>query len=74
MVEAPVSQIGMRCKEILQLIENGPKGSETLVTRILHILTESEQPTKELVAMVSYVVAMVSYVVAMVSYVVAMIR
>ena len=53
MVEAPVSQIGMRCKEILQLIENGPKGSETLVTRILHILTENDQPTKELVAMVS---------------------
>eukprot|EP00116_Pleurobrachia_bachei_P005688 sb/3465950/ len=52
MVEAPVSQIGMKCKEILQLIENGPKGSETLVTRILHILTESELPTKELVVMV----------------------
>ena len=43
---------GMKSKEILQLIESGPKGSETLVTRVLHILTENEAPSKELVTMV----------------------
>ena len=42
----------MKSKEILQLIESGPKGSETLVTRVLHILTENETPSKELVTMV----------------------
>ncbi|XP_063678160.1 symplekin-like [Bolinopsis microptera] len=52
MVETPVSMIGMKSKEILQLIESGPKGSETLVTRVLHILTENEAPSKELVTMV----------------------
>ena len=52
MVETPVSMIGMHSKEVLQLIESGPKGSETLVTRVLHILTENQPPSKELVVMV----------------------
>jgi symplekin len=30
----------MGSPEILKLVENCPKGAETLVTRIIHILTE----------------------------------
>ena len=29
--------------EILKLVENCPKGAETLVTRIIHILTEQSK-------------------------------
>ena len=32
--------MGMTSPEILKLVENCPKGAETLVTRIIHILTE----------------------------------
>lgn len=32
--------MGMDSAEILRLIENCPKGAETLITRIIHILTE----------------------------------
>jgi symplekin len=32
--------MGMGSPEILKLVENCPKGAETLVTRIIHILTE----------------------------------
>jgi hypothetical protein len=35
-----VRGMGMGSPEILKLVENCPKGAETLVTRIIHILTE----------------------------------
>lgn len=35
-----VRGMGMNSPELLKLVENCPKGAETLVTRIIHILTE----------------------------------
>ena len=35
--------MGMGSVEILKLVENCPKGAETLVTRIIHILTEQSK-------------------------------
>lgn len=32
--------MGMNSPELLRLVENCPKGAETLVTRIIHILTD----------------------------------
>lgn len=32
--------MGMGSPEILKLVENCPKGAETLITRMIHILTE----------------------------------
>ena len=32
--------MGMGSPEILKLVENCPKGAETLITRIIHILTD----------------------------------
>lgn len=40
LVEGPVRSLGMGSPQLLALVENCPKGSETLVTRIIHILTE----------------------------------
>ena len=48
-LEAPIKEIGMESEELLSLVENCPKGSETLVTRIIHILTERTAPSPELV-------------------------
>ncbi len=35
-----IREIGMNSTELLKLIEDCPKGSETLITRIIHILTD----------------------------------
>lgn len=40
LVEGPVRSLGMGSPQLLALVESCPKGSETLVTRIIHILTE----------------------------------
>ena len=32
--------MGMESPELLLLVENCPKGAETLITRIIHILTD----------------------------------
>ena len=48
-LEVPIKEIGMESEELLSLVENCPKGSETLVTRIIHILTERTAPSPELV-------------------------
>lgn len=48
-IEAPVRKIGAESEELLKLIENCPKGSETIITRIIYILTEKTIPTPELV-------------------------
>ncbi|KAK0180003.1 hypothetical protein PV327_005690 [Microctonus hyperodae] len=52
LVESPVRSLGMASPQLLALVENCPKGAETLVTRIIHILTEKSAPSVELVARV----------------------
>ena len=49
MLEAPIKNMGMNSVELLKLIQDFPNGSETLVLRIIHILTEKTAPTLELV-------------------------
>lgn len=44
LVEGPVRSLGMGSPQLLALVENCPKGAETLVTRIIHILTEKCMP------------------------------
>jgi len=48
-LEHPVRAIGMNSPELLRLVENCPGGAETLVTRVLHIVTDKNPPTLELV-------------------------
>ena len=48
-LEHPVRAIGMNSPELLRLVENCPGGAETLVTRVLHIVTDKNPPTVELV-------------------------
>ncbi|GAB1598351.1 symplekin-like [Argonauta hians] len=48
-LENPVRGMGMESPELLLLVENCPKGAETLVTRVIHILTDKNVPSPELV-------------------------
>lgn len=48
-LEAPVKGMGMNSPELLLLVETCPKGAETLVTRIIHVLTDKHPPSAELV-------------------------
>lgn len=48
-LETPVKGMGMDSPELLLLVENCPRGAETLVTRIIHILTDKAVPSPELV-------------------------
>ncbi|XP_074640461.1 symplekin-like [Tubulanus polymorphus] len=48
-LETPVKGMGMQSPELLLLVENCPKGAETLVTRVIHILTDRQAPSPELV-------------------------
>ena len=41
-LEGPVKGMGMNSPELLLLVENCPKGAETLVTRIIHVLTDKQ--------------------------------
>lgn len=52
LVEGPVHSLGMGNPQLLKLLENFPKGAETLITRIIQILTEKAPPSPELVAKV----------------------
>ncbi|RZF35803.1 hypothetical protein LSTR_LSTR009219 [Laodelphax striatellus] len=52
LVEVPVRGMGMDSPQLLSLVEDCPKGSETLVTRVIHILTDKGVPSPELVAKV----------------------
>jgi len=47
-LQEPISKMGMKSTEILNLVKDCPVGAETLVTRMLHILTEKEHATAEL--------------------------
>lgn len=49
MLEAPIRTMGMESMELLKLVEECPKGSGTLVTRVIHILTDKEPPSAMLV-------------------------
>lgn len=48
-LETPVKGMGMDSPELLLLVENCPRGAETLVTRVIHILTDKAAPSPELV-------------------------
>lgn len=48
-IEPSVKKMGSESVEILRLIETCPKGAETLITRIIYILTEKSNPMPELV-------------------------
>lgn len=52
LLEHPVRGMGMDSPQLLRLVEECPKGAETLVTRVIHILTEKTPPSAELVARV----------------------
>ena len=51
-IEGPIRGMGMNSPELLILVENFPKGAETLITRIIHVLTDKQQPSPELVVKV----------------------
>lgn len=40
LVETPIEGMGMDSPELLKLVETCPKGAETLLIRIIHILTD----------------------------------
>ncbi|XP_071079022.1 symplekin-like isoform X1 [Haliotis cracherodii] len=48
-LEIPVKGMGMQSPELLTMVENCPKGAETLVMRVIHILTDKTLPSSELV-------------------------
>lgn len=48
-IEGPIRTMGMDNPDLLKLVEECPKGSETLVTRVIHILTDKEPPSVQLV-------------------------
>ncbi|XP_060516392.1 symplekin [Cylas formicarius] len=52
LIEQPIRNMGMDCSELMKLVEECPKGSETLVTRVIHILTDRGTPSAELVSKV----------------------
>ncbi|KAJ8979540.1 hypothetical protein NQ317_017688 [Molorchus minor] len=49
LIDEPIRSMGMDSPELLKLVEECPKGSETLVTRLIHILTDKGPPNAELV-------------------------
>ncbi|XP_040172617.1 symplekin [Anopheles arabiensis] len=48
-IEGPIRKIGSESEELLRLIEQCPKGSETIIIRIIYILTEKSLPSPDLV-------------------------
>lgn len=52
LLEQPVRGMGMDSPELLLLVERCPKGAETLVTRIIHILSDRGPPSAQLVSRV----------------------
>lgn len=49
LLDFPVRGMGMDSPELLKLVEECPKGAETLVTRVIQILTDKTPPSSELV-------------------------
>ncbi|KAG0711695.1 Symplekin [Chionoecetes opilio] len=52
LLEGPIRHMGMESPQLLKLVETCPKGGETLITRIIHILTEKAPPSEALVCRV----------------------
>ena len=53
LLDTPIKLIGMQSELLLDFISSGPKGAETLIARVVHILTEGQQnPSPELVSRV----------------------
>lgn len=48
-LEGPISKIPMNSSGLLDLLDDPPIGSETLITRMVHILTDKSMPSPELV-------------------------
>ncbi|XP_031566101.1 symplekin-like [Actinia tenebrosa] len=48
-LETPIRAIGMASPDLLHLVENCPTGSETLIARILNIITDKVTPSPDLV-------------------------
>ena len=51
-LDLPISKVPMDSPELMDLLDDPPVGSETLITRIVHILTDKTLPSAELVAKV----------------------
>lgn len=49
MIEPAIKTMGMDSADLLQVIEECPKGAETLITRVIHILTDKGTPSLNLV-------------------------
>ncbi|XP_034233611.1 symplekin [Thrips palmi] len=49
LLDTPVRGMGMDSPDLLKLVEDCPKGAETLVTRVIQILTDKTPPSAELV-------------------------
>lgn len=49
LLEIPIRTMSMESVALLKLVEDCPKGSETLVTRVIHILTDKGTPSPQLV-------------------------
>lgn len=49
LVENPIIAMGMDSPELLKLVEQCSKGCETLVTRVIHVLTDKGPPSVQLV-------------------------
>lgn len=47
--------MGMDSPELLLFVENCPKGAETLVTRVIHILTDKGSPDVQLIYIYLYI-------------------
>lgn len=48
-IDVPIKKIGSESCVLLKFIEDGAKGTETLITRIIYILTEKNAPSGDLV-------------------------
>uniref|UniRef100_A0A183EUV6 Symplekin_C domain-containing protein n=1 Tax=Gongylonema pulchrum TaxID=637853 RepID=A0A183EUV6_9BILA len=48
-IDGSIKSMGASSVELLEMIENCPPGAETLAARVVHLLTERNPPTRELV-------------------------
>ncbi|ODN04325.1 Symplekin [Orchesella cincta] len=51
-VETPIRNMGMDSPELMKLLDSFPKGAETIITKIIHILTDKTLPSADLVSRV----------------------
>ena len=58
-LEAPIRGMGMESPELLTLVETCPKGAETLITRVIHILTD-KSTCRQYLTKSSYTLSLVS--------------